>query len=497
MEGDALKIEAIRNALPDKYKDIKLTDDDFVDALYSLLYDRDAPVITIMGAGGTGKSFMYKVYTSSFKRILCTATTGIAAFNLARDGIPAMTLHSALKIKPEPWYDEQSSAAFMDVFDKYDELFIDEVSMLNANMLDFILNKAKIENRDREEKRNKPIFRVVLFGDTLQLPPVVKDRVDNTWPLWEKKYGGKHMFYNSACFSEYKKQERSKFFFLDEIHRQDRKEFMKILEEVRFARPSAETLAKINSHVIDLENFMNGRGKNGFMYLASKNSTVKEINSRFEQPLIDEEAENYTYEAEEEGDPDWENYFTSLSKEVVLYVGQQVMCTANDVNKKYRNGTLGIIESFTLCGNLFPDKDESKLSEYERTLNRLNVGYILPVVRTNEGSFTVLRTKFDEYTIKHIYKDGSYTRPEIKGSIIQIACKPAYACTIHKSQGLTLDAVYLDTSDSPMDNAVYVALSRLKSLDGLGLKAPLKKSDIKTNKESLKLYVEFNATEPD
>ena len=496
MEGDQIKIEAIRNALPYEYSDIKLTDDDFVDALYSLIYDRNIPVITIMGAGGTGKSFMYKVYSSCFGRVLCTATTGIAAFNLARDGIAAMTLHSALKIKPLPWFDEDDSGAFFDVFDKYDELFIDEVSMLNANMLDFILNKAKTENLGRV-KEHKPIFRVVLFGDTLQLPPVVKDRVDNTWYLWEKEYGGKHMFYNSKCFAEYREHNKSRFFFLDEIHRQDRREFMNILNEVRFACPSDETMAKINSHVIDLESFMKGTGKSGMMYLATKNSTVKEINSKFEKMLIANKAEKRRYIAKEEGDPDWENYFTSLNKKIDLYVGQQVMCTANAVDKSYMNGTLGIVIGFTLCPTLFPEVDGNKLTPFQKEIKELNEGFILPIVENNERKFIVFRNKYEEYTIRRVEKDGTHTKPEVKGSVIQIACKPAYACTIHKSQGLTLNAVYLDTSDSPMDNSVYVALSRLKSLDGLGLKVPISKSDIKTNEDSLKLYIEFNAMVPD
>ena len=496
MEGDPRKIEEIRQALPYEYSDIKLTDDDFVDALYSLIYDRNIPVITIMGAGGTGKSFMYKVYSSCFRRVLCTATTGIAAFNLARDGIPAMTLHSAIKIRPLPWFDGDDPSGFHDVFDKYDELFIDEVSMLNANMLDFILNKARNEN-DRRAKEHEPLFRVVLFGDTLQLPPVVKDRVDNTWYLWKKEYGGKHMFYNSKCFVEYREEDKCRFFFLDEIHRQDRREFMNILNEVTFACTSDETMAKINSHVIDLESFMAGRGKDGMMYLATKNSTVKEINSKFEKALIENKAEKRQYIAEEEGDPDWENYFTALNKKVDLYVGQQVMCTANALDKTYRNGTLGTVLGFTLCPTLFPDVDPKKLKPFQIELKALNEGFTLPVVENNEGTFIVYRTKFEEYTIKHVEKDGTHSKPEVKGSVIQIACKPAYACTIHKSQGLTLNAVYLDTSDSPMDNSVYVALSRLKSLDGLGLKVPIDKSDIKTNEDSIRLYKEFNALEPD
>ena len=490
MEGNPLKIKAIREALPERYADIRLTDDDFVDALYSLLFDTDAPVITIMGAGGTGKSFMYKVYCS-IRRVLCTATTGIAAFNLSQDGIPAMTLHSALKLKPHPWFDSRSASSINEMMDNYNELFIDEVSMLNANLLDFILTKIRGVNEGRK-KSGKPIFRVVLFGDTLQLPPVVKEYERNIRVLWQKEYGGEHMFYNSKAFREYREQGASRFFFLDEIHRQDRKEFMNILNEIRFAVPSSDTLEKINSHVINIDDFTRNQGKDGFLYLATKNKTVKAVNDEFEKVFREQGMTPVVYEAEETGDPDWKHYFTNMEKKVELYVGQQVMCISNDVNKHYQNGTLGIIVGFMPFMNPFPD--ETELSEFKKELVELNRGFVLPVIQTKIGTFQVMRSKFEEYTIKYYNDtDGTYSIPEVKGAITQISCKPAYACTIHKSQGLTLSAVYLDTTDSPMENGVYVALSRLKSLDGLGLKVPIEKTDIRTNEESIKLYREFNA----
>ena len=121
----------------------------------------------------------------------------------------------------------------------------------------------------------------------------------------------------------------------------------------------------------------------------------------------------------------------------------------------------------------------------------------LPVVKTKDGRiFTVARKTFTEYKIEKVVKGHPY-EPVIKGEVTQIGCRVAYASTVHKAQGLTLNAVYFDPTKKPMPNSVYVALSRLKSLDGLGLKRKLTADDIIITDESVELYKEFNAMEPD
>ena len=477
MKGNPKKIAAIRKSLPEEYRDIRLTDDDFVDALYALMFYKDMPVITIMGPGGTGKSFMYKLYASINDDVLCTATTGIAAFNISNSGIPTYTLHSALKIRALPWYDD--SSADMRIARRlahYSDLLIDEVSMLNANLLDYILLHVEEANAIREAE-GKRAMRVVLFGDTLQLPPVIKDTDKNIRKLWADGYDQQYMFFNSWRFKELSSNDS--FFFLDEIFRQSDKEFRGMLNEIRFADVSDSTLSRLNEHVCSVDSFRAGLST-GMLYLTTTNKAADRYNEEASAALRAQGAENHEYIADEYGYPDWARYFSNLRKSVELFVGQQVMCIANDPDGNYQNGTLGTIISF----HYSVDEDSHEELYY-------------PVVRSNDGrEFLVGWHTFSEYRIPALRK-GEPVIPAMKGEITQIGCRPAFATTVHKAQGLTLDVIYFDPSRHPMPNCVYVALSRLRSLNGLGLKRKLRKDDVIISDESVELYRRFNAIEPD
>ena len=474
MKPDSKKVIAIQSKLPDKYKNVSLTDDDFVDALYALLFRKDLPVITIMGPGGTGKSFMYKLYSSIYDNVLCTATTGIAAFNLSNDDIYACTLHSALNLKAYPWYnDEKIRPQLVKILEDFSDLFIDEVSMLNANLLDYILAHVEEANKRKNKKRQDKL-RVVLFGDTLQLPPVIKDTDKNIRKLWKDGYDNQYMFYKAKRFKKLAKKDS--FFFLDEVFSQSDRQFKAILNEIRFASPTQNTLDILNQHVCTYSRFASSTGKSGMMYLTMTNHAVDKYNNLISDKHVNDQTEHHTYIAESSGDPDWDYYFNNIKHCVELYKGQQVMCIANNPDEGYQNGTVGVIQSFT--------KPENS-KEY------------LPVVKTKDGRiFTVARKTFTEYKIEKVVKGHPY-EPVIKGEVTQIGCRVAYASTVHKAQGLTLNAVYFDPTKKPMPNSVYVALSRLKSLDGLGLKRKLTADDIIITDESVELYKEFNAMEPD
>lgn len=137
------------------------------------------------------------------------------------------------------------------------------------------------------------------------------------------------------------------------------------------------------------------------------------------------------------------------------------MCTAN--TDDYKNGTLGTIIGF---------------SEEEK----------LPVTRLSSGKETTIRYHLTNCYVPIIGSDGLLDY-QLIGTVSQIAAVPAYACTIHKTQGLTLDAVYFEVNDRWIPpSGVYVALSRCKTLDGIGLSRPLQQSDIKYSDEAMSFY---------
>ena len=170
--------------------------------------------------------------------------------------------------------------------------------------------------------------------------------------------------------------------------------------------------------------------------------------------------QRFTYEAIFGGIVD-DSALASIPPEITLYEGERIMCTAN--TDDYKNGTLGTIIGFT-------EKEQ------------------LPIVRLSSGKETTIQFHDVNCYVPIIGSDGLLDY-QLIGTARQIAAIPAYACTIHKTQGLTLDAVYYKVNDKWIPpSGVYVALSRCKTLDGIGLSRPLKQSDIRYSKEAWNFY---------
>lgn len=295
--------------------------------------------------------------------------------------------------------------------------------------------------------------------------------------LWKSGYCEKYMFFNAKRYNA-PDEEKRPIFFLDEIFRQDDADFKAMLNEIRLGNPSDSTLEKLNRHVIPIDEFKAKNKDKQMLYLTTTNSNVDKINMRESEIFLSEGKECHTYRAREEGKPDWKYYFSHLKKEVTIFIGQQVMCIANNEDEGYQNGTIGIVIGF------------KKIENENSTL-------YLPIVRNKAGrEFVVCFHEFTEYKVEGI-KGNRPTAITEKGKITQIGCKVAFASTVHKSQGLTLDAIYYEPSRRTMPNSVYVALSRLKTLDGLGLKRKLTKEDIVATDESIWLYKKYEALYPD
>lgn len=419
-----------------------------------LAMDPDEKCTAVMGPGGSGKSVLYRMAWNALPgRTLCTATTGVAAFNLQCEGVPASTLHSALKIKPQAWYDPGAplSARTVRMLQGVDTLLVDEVSMMSCNLLDFVLRHVDAVNRSAA-RRSCPI-KIVLFGDVMQLPPVLDSGDDTLKRLYDAEYGGKRFFFSSNL---YRKRIRRTVELYD-VYRQDDGRFRDMLSGIRIGAPSDEALEEINRHVAGEEEFAATVGREGMMHLAGTNASVRSLNGRYEQRFAASGARGMRFDADFEDNASAKD-FPIVPESMTLYVGEQVMCLANKKDE-YQNGTIGTVVDFQNG---------------------------LPVVRGRDGSvFTVTRFAWDR--IVTALKDGAAVNVKT-GSMKQVACKPAYAVTFHKAQGLTLDACYMDFSGWIAPGSAYLGLSRLRTLGGLGLRAPLRRSMVKTDPEALEFF---------
>lgn len=382
--------------------------------------------VFLTGPAGSGKTFVLNEYIKSLKergvKIAVTASTGIAATHLK-----GVTIHSwsGIGIKDNLTdYDmdqlEQKEYLWKR-FEKNSVLIIDEVSMLSAKTLD------SIDSVCRLFKRNDFPFggmQVVFSGDFFQLPPIEKkvQYEENTLFLDEEEISGTPFAFKSKAWRDADLQ----ICYLSEQFRQDDDEFMNLLSEIRngeFSKKSVEVLnqrifentdediPKLHTHNLNVDGFNN-----------KKLCSIAEPEMRFKMickgklPLI---------EALKRG--------CLVPEDLVVKRGALVMFVKNNPIVGYVNGTVGHI---------------------------VNVKGKYPIVETKDGDRFVAEPQ--TWSIE----EGNKVLAEIS----QVPLKLAWAVTIHKSQGMTLDKAVIDLSNSFVHGQGYVALSRVKNLNGLYLK---------------------------
>ena len=415
-------------------------------------------ITTILGQGGCGKSVLLEMlYRLDPVHTLVLAPTGIAAFRIIEDGVPASTIHSAFRFRPHIWQDPlRVKTKAVTLLQNVRRVLIDEVSMVDANMLDAII----VQILAAQKKYNHNID-LVLFGDIYQLPPVAAGaRDETTRDMWHERYGDGTMFFYSEKFQEANRINIE----LEDVHRQDSEIFRGILERIRIGEATKDDLRLLNRHVFTESSYRDTIGKNGMMYLAGTNRQVDTLNEAYTSSFAFDGLKEHKFTAEIAGDATLQD-FRMPKATISLYKGMHVMCLANEKydngNMIYQNGTLGKICGFNDAG--------------------------LPLVRTPDGrSFEVHWHTFIKY-VPETDEKGNIEMVE-SGSIHQIGCRPAYAVTFHKSQGLTLDAVYIDISQWSAPGSVYLGLSRLRSETGLGLKRALRLKDIRLSPETVDFY---------
>lgn len=371
--------------------------------------------VFLTGEPGAGKTHTINQYIAWLRENgiypAVTASTGIASTHI--DG---STIHSWAGIGVHRELTDVQIEAIMDkpwVYNKILStrvLIIDEISMLDAVTLDDV--ERVISKIKAQFMSNEPFggIQVIFVGDFFQLPPVTTEKTPVRFAFEASSW------------------DRAKpvFCYLDEQHRQEDDEFLAILTKMRQGKLDP-------SHVERLKSTRNNIGKEIVTRLYTHNAAVDSINTN---ELAKLNTEKRVYGMESSGNP----YLVSvlkkncLSPEILkLKIGAVVMFTRNNFDEGYVNGTLGTVVAYS------------------------NDGF--PVVETKQGQRIVAR--YAEWRIQ----EGR----ETAASVSQVPLRLAWAITVHKSQGMSLDRAIVDLSKAFEFGQGYVALSRVRSLAGLQL----------------------------
>lgn len=405
--------------------------------------ERTGVNVFLTGKAGTGKTtFLRRLKERSPKRMIVVAPTGVAAINAG-----GVTIHSFFQFPLAPYVPGSSfntkderfrfSKEKKRIIRTLDLLVIDEISMVRADLLDQIDAVLRLH-----KDRNRPFggVQLLMIGDLSQLAPVARE---SDWTLLREYYTTPYFFGSKAL-----QQTKHVTIELQHVYRQTDTTFVDILNEVRENRLTANGLTMLNSRYCKEEKVLNSEG---VIRLTTHNLTANNYN---EQRMDSLKGKRYTYEAEITGTFPESSY--PAEKTLELKKGSQVMFLKNDTQgARYYNGKLGIITSL--------DDDHIKV----RGLDDDTEVEVTPDVWTNA-----------RYVID---KETKEIREEIDGEFRQYPLRLAWAITVHKSQGLTFDRAVIDVNAAFAAGQVYVALSRLRSLEGLLLTAPLSPAAVKTD----------------
>jgi len=416
--------------------------------------------IFLTGKAGTGKTtFLKDLALKTHKNFVIVAPTGIAALNAQ-----GVTIHSQFLLPFGSFIPEREPAGNFSIETNFytqhtlarkhslnsvrkqvlratDLLIIDEVSMLRADILD------AIDYRMRSVKGN--FFQsfggiqVIMIGDLYQLPPIVKD---DEWHVLKNYYKSMHFFEALAL-----KREEMVYIELDKIFRQQDEKFIGILNNLRSNLSTDKDIATLNSYYRS-ENDIDTDKE--VITITTHNYKADAINTKELESLP---GPSSFFDADILGDFPEKLY--PLPEKIELKVGAQVMFIKNDTSgeKVYFNGKLARIDQID-------DED------------------ITVVMAGTDREFVLHEEQWEnkKYTIDEESKE---LEEEVIGTFRQYPIKLAWAVTVHKSQGLTFEKAIIDVGQAFAPGQVYVALSRLRSLEGLVLRTRINTSSISSDRD--------------
>lgn len=406
--------------------------------------------IFLTGKAGTGKTtLLHKIVKETYKQTVIVAPTGIAALNAG-----GVTIHSFFQLPfggfiPDFNFNAESlsyvkletkatlmrhfkmNATRKAIIRNMELLIIDEVSMLRADLLD-----AMDWTLRNVRQTNKPFggVQVLFIGDLLQLPPVAKNE---EWQYLSKYYNGIFFFHAHVI-----KEKPLVYIELEKVYRQENTDFIAILNNLRNNTITQEDVEVLNKHV---RQGFSPEDNEDYITLTTHNNDADRINKTALSKL---DTRSVSYNADVTGN--FPDHLTPIDAILELKIGAQVMFVKNDSSptKEYYNGKMGKIVGL--------DEDEIKVS--------------FP-----DENKTITVDKFEWNNIKYDLNAATGEIDEsVLGTFVHFPLKLAWAITVHKSQGLTFEKAVIDISKVFLPGQAYVALSRLRSLDGLILLNPIR-----------------------
>lgn len=393
----------------------------------------------LSGQAGTGKSLVLREFVkNTAKNVVVCAPTGLAAAHV--DGV---TIHSLFHLPVQQHFIDYSPRPHAEtdkVLARVDAIVIDEASMVRADMLDAIDQRLQLA---REESRAFGDTQIIMVGDLLQLPPVVTP--DSRGPISDH-YASEYFFDADVC-------QRTEFttIALTEVLRQSDAEFIAALKRARIGKIHAQDLALLNARVAPGIASTDAPTP----VLATRNVTVKQHNDRGLAALPGK-ARSFVREWRgkdgADAPPD-----APCERRIDLKVGCPVLFVRNDPELGVSNGTTGVV--------LEVDEDQV-------------------VVDTRHGELEVEPIKWQVH--EYVVGAGGIELRDL-GEFLQLPLRLGFAMTVHRAQGQTYDQATVDFAEGrPFASGQgYVAVSRVRGLDGLTLTKPLVESDFRASARAL------------
>lgn len=386
----------------------------------------------VTGRAGTGKSTLLRALRAATEReLVVVAPTGLAAVNVG-----GQTIHSFFGLPPRLIRSEDIRRSRNgQVMRKLAYLVIDEVSMVRSDLM-WAIDQSLRVNRGRPREPFGGV-RLVLFGDLHQLPPVVQEPEVATH--LESELGGP-FFFSVPALREGAGTQRLE---LTQVFRQSDETLISVLNRIRDGEASEDDLVELNRRVAPIRTLSEGEK---FVILTPTNAAAQRINTAYLDALP---GRAMTYDAGITGDYTAAAHPTDSA--LILKPGAKIILLRNDPDRRWVNGTIARISRV----------EEKKV-------------FIEVAGREHElepASWEQRRYAYDKEQEKIV---GT-----VAGTFKQFPVRLAWALTIHKAQGLTLENVYIDLGRGTFAHGqAYVALSRCRSLEGLALARKLEPRDI-------------------
>ncbi len=413
--------------------------------------ERAGQMLFLTGKAGTGKSTVLKLYTMLHPSdTIVLAPTGIAAINCG-----GVTIHSffGLPFRPVIIADEEikkygKSHPKNKLINNATTFIIDEISMVRADVLDAIDYSLRINTGNL----NIPFGgkRMIFIGDMFQLEPVVQNNIVEK--LMFSEFYASPYFFSAKVFENIQLE----MIELSKVYRQQDSYFIGILDNIREREVEEEDMFNLNQQQLPAEAELDPYT----ITLTTTNATAQLINDK---QLLNLDPPEFLYKAIVSGEIN-KNH-VSGDENLRLRLGAQVVFLKNDVNKRWVNGTIGKVTycDATQIRVAFEDGSEHEVlpADWENNLYR-----------------------WDEAKKR--------VATETIGTFKQFPIKPAWAITIHKSQGLTFDRLRIDLGKGTFAHGqLYVALSRARTLEGIKLNRAIRYNDIIVDERIIDFMIEM------